>query len=420
MSQMIDIVLLRIMKYRKDFEKLNRSITAQTVDPKTKALLDSFGKYFDKFPNHEQIDLQVFLPRFKSWHPGMTEEQFNVYVGILRTIKEDVDEETRGGILSSLYELDLGTQIANAVASYEAGELKTPLPILVGQYLDTYKMQIGAKAVMWNDTPIEELLAEDLDESGIKWRLQTLNECMRPMRPGDFGIIAGRPDKGKTSFLSSEVTFMAKQLPEDKNIIWLNNEGVSGRIVKRLYQSALGVTITELVELNKEGKLKKLYEEQVGRVDKIRVIDIHGMHVGQVETILEQSNPGIVLYDMIDNIRGFGSEARTDLQLEEMYKWARERCVKYSCIGLATSQISADGDGMQFPGLSMLKDSKTGKQGACDFQLMIGASNDQNLEYSRYLSLPKNKLRRDNAPGDPHAEVKFKPSISRYEDIGIE
>jgi replicative DNA helicase len=121
---------------------------------------------------------------------------------------------------------------------------------------------------------------------------------------------------------------------------------------------------------------------------------------------------------MIDNIRGFGSEARTDLQLEEMYKWARERSVKYDAIGLATSQISAEGDGLQFPTLSMLKDSKTGKQGACDFQLMIGASNDPNLEYSRYLSLPKNKLRRDGQPSDPRCEVRFQPNLARYEDIG--
>lgn len=210
---------------------------------------------------------------------------------------------------------------------------------------------------------------------------------------------------------------MAGQLPEDRNIIWLNNEGMSGRIVKRLYQSALGLTITELVELNQKKKLKAAYEKVVGRLDRIRVVNIHGMHVGQVDAIMEHSNPGIVIYDMIDNIRGFGEAARTDLQLEQMYQWAREQCVKYSCIGLATSQISADGKGLQFPTQDMLKDSKTGKQGACDFQLMIGASDDIAYEYSRFLSLPKNKLRRDGHPGDPRCEVQFHPSTSRYEDI---
>ncbi len=419
MSQLIDIVLLRIMKYKADFDKLYRSITTNNIDQKTKALLEAFGKYFEKFPEHEQINLQVFLPRFKQWY-NLSEEQFNIYVGVLRNIQEDVDEATRAGILAELYELDLGTQIANVISEYEAGELDAPLSTAIDRFLDTYKIQMETKAVMWDDTPIEQLLEEDLDDSGIKWRLNTLNECMRPMRPGDFGIIAGRPDKGKTTFLASEMTYMAHQLPPDKNIIWLNNEGMSGRIVKRLYQAALGLPITEMLKIKESGKLRKMYEDVVGRVDRIRVVNVHGRHVGHIETILEQSQPGIVLYDMIDNIKGFGAEARTDLQLEEMYKWARERCVKYSCIGLATSQISAEGDGIQFPGLAMLKDSKTGKQGACDFQLMIGASNAPELEYSRFLSLPKNKLRRDNAPGDPRAEVRYNPQIVRYEDIGME
>lgn len=414
---MLDIVLLRIMKYRKDFLTLRPSIAPGSVDEKTKTLLDDFGTYFKKFPAHEKIDLQVFLPRFRLWHRGMTDEQFASYVAMLKTITQDVDDETKAGILADLYEVGLATKIANACSQYELGELEFPISDLVTAAVDEYNINIGAKAAMWNDTPIEDLLREDIDETGIRWRLQSLNNHMRPLREGDFGIIAGRPDKGKTTFLSSEVTFMANQLPEEKNILWLNNEGPSGRIVKRLYQSALNLSITELVALAEKKKLKGLYEKAVGRLDRIRVIDIHGFHVGQVEALLERNDPGVILYDMIDNIRGFGTEARTDLQLEEMYKWARERAVKHKCIGLATSQISAEGEGMQYPGLSTLKDSKTGKQGACDFQLMIGASNAEGMEYSRFLSLPKNKLRRDGVSGDPHCEVMFKPSTARYEDV---
>lgn len=414
---MIDIVLLRIMKDRKEYKKLIHSIPAGSLDAKTQALLADFGKYFDKFKEHKAIDLQVFLPRFKGWHPDMDEEVFNTYVGVLRNAQEEVDEATKSGILTELYEADAAMKVANVCSEYNAGDLAVPIADKIGSIMDEYKININAKSSKWDDTDIDELLKEDLNNEGIKWRMNTLNECMRPLRGGDFGIIAARPDKGKTTFLASEVTFMASQLPPDKNIIWLNNEGKSSPIIKRLWQSALGVTISELVKLNQEGKLKDMYRDVVGRLDRIRVFNIHGRNTSQVETIIEQSNPGIILYDMIDNINGFGSAARTDLQLEQMYQWARERSVKYDAIGLATSQISNDGCGQQFPTLGMLKDSKTGKQGACDFQLMIGASDAPDLAYSRYLGLPKNKLRRDGAPGDPRGEVQFKPSLARYEDI---
>jgi replicative DNA helicase len=417
---MLDIILLRIMRYRKEYLRLHRTVGEGTVDPKTKAILNDFGKYFEKFPEHDVVDMQVFLPRFKQWHPNLTDEQLLVYTGMLRQINEDVDECTREGVLHDLYELDLATNIANALKRFEDGDLDTPISTVIAAAVDAYKINRGSKEVPWNETPIEDLLREDLNNEGLQWRLNCLNESMRPLRVGDFGIIAARPDKGKTSFLASEITHMAGQLSNDKNVIWLNNEGSSNPIRKRIYQAALNKTITELSELASESKskLQSMYAEVVGRADKIRVLDIHGWHVGQVEAVLEQSNPGVVVFDMMDNIRGFKSDAgRTDQRLEAIYQWGREKCTQYGFIGLASSQISSEGKNTPFPALDLLKESKTAKQGACEFQIMIGSVDDANLENMRYIGIPKNKLARDGAPKDPKAEVVFKARQARYEDI---
>jgi replicative DNA helicase len=413
----IDVQLLRILKHHNEFKRLYHSIPENVMAAETRAVLEDFKKYFAKFPKHDTIDMTVFLPMFKRMHPGMNDEKFNSYKKILLNAMKEADDDTRSGIFQHINEIAAATDIANMLAEYEDGNV----PDLMGAVqarVDTYKVNIGAKADSWINTPIEVLLEDEINDEGIRWRLSCLNESMRGLRGGDFGIIAGRPDKGKTTFITSEVTHMAKQLPKDRNILWLNNEGPGKRILPRLYQSALGLTMSEMLALNKEKRLVSEYKKAIGgRTDRIRVFDVHGFHVGQIELILEQNNPGIVVYDMIDHIRGFQSEARTDLQLEEMYKWARERSVKYDCIGLATSQISNEGDGLQFPSLGMLKDSKTGKQGACDFQLMIGASNDPGLAPVRWLGLPKNKLRREGAKGDPRAEVQFQPQIARYADV---
>jgi replicative DNA helicase len=251
--------------------------------------------------------------------------------------------------------------------------------------------------------------------------LNALNNSTRPLRPGDFGIVAGRPDQGKTTFITSEATYWAPQLPEDMNVIWLNNEGPGDRIIPRLYQSALGISMSDMKLMHSEGKLVDAYRAKIGgRLDKIRVFDIHGKTTGMVANILEENKAGIAIFDMIDNIHGFGDAARTDLMLEKMYQWARELMVRLNCIGIATSQISQDGDDMRFPALPMLKDSKTGKQGACDFQLMIGSISDPAFQYSRFLSLPKNKLMRPDGKKDPKAEVQFDPVRARYEDMTME
>lgn len=426
---MIDVILLRVMRKRQDFFKLRDLIPKSNLDPKTVAILDDFEKYFAKFPSHKEVDMTTFIPRFQAWHPGMKDELFNQYKAVFINSMAEADEDQRKNIMYELAELEMMTKLANIAERHNDGDVADAFHE-VNTTMDAYRQRLGLRAIQFIDTPIGELLQDEFDDSGISWRLHCLNGSMRRLRPGDFGIIAGRPDKGKTTFVTDQVTFFAPQLPQDRNIIWLNNEGPGRRIIPRLYQSALNYSMDDMKAAqmrhdskgrldNKHSELVDSYAAAVGRLDRIRIIDVHGFATGQIEAILEESNPGVIVYDMIDNIKGFGNEARTDLQLEEMYKWARERSVKYDCIGLATSQISNDGDGMQFPTLGMLKDSKTGKQGACDFQLMIGASNDQGLQGSRFLGLPKNKLRRPDGPSDPRAEVIFDGVRARYKDIPV-
>lgn len=408
------------MRRRSDYNKLIALVPkAAHLDAQTVSILDDFGKYYDKFPSHQEIDMATFLPRFKAWHPGMKDETFNQFKAVLLNATKDPDDDQRNNITQELAEIDMVTRLANIAERHADGD-EPEVFYAISTVLDDYRKQLGIKSTAWIDTPIGDLLKDEFDDSGLRWPLDCLNRSMRGLRPGDFGIIAGRPDKGKTTFLTHIVTHFAPQLPEERNIIWLNNEGPGRRIIPRMYQSALNYSMDDMKREHTAGNLVDAYRALIGgRLDKIRVIDVHGMHVGQIESILEENNPGVVVADMIDNIKGFGSEARTDLALEEMYKWFRERCVKFDMIGLGASQISNDGDGQQFPTLGMLKDSKTGKQGACDFQLMIGASNDANLSGMRFLGLPKNKLRRADAPGDPRAEVIFDGVRARYRDVPI-
>ena len=106
---------------------------------------------------------------------------------------------------------------------------------------------------------------------------------------------------------------------------------------------------------------------------------------------------------MIDNIEftHIKSDDRTDQALEKMYQWARVLGVKYHFPVIATSQISAEAEqnrnSMMWPSQGMLKDSKTGKQGAADLIIMIGRSDDITsaaVRNARFISTPKNKLAR--------------------------
>lgn len=413
---MLDLTLLRVLKYRKQFLKLRGRIPDGAVDAQTQAILKDYEKYFHKFPEHDRIDFNTFLPLFRAWHSSLKDDKRSLLEAIITKADKDVEKDVKDEVMKTLLELRLANSMATTLDQFDTGELSN-----IYQHMDKelrmFKSDVGISDALYIDDDISDIINDMKDDTGLQWRLSCLNESLRPLQPGDWGIIAGRPDTGKTSFIASELTYMAPQLNNDKNIVWLNNEGIGRNLYMRIYQAALGITRDKLFELNDKKLLVPVYKKVIGRVDKIRVVDIHGKDNFQVEQIIEGNNAGIVVFDMLDNVRGFGDAARTDIGLEKMYQWGRELMVSTGCIGLATSQISGDGEGLQFPSMSMLKDSKTGKQGASDFQLMIGASLDPGYASTRWISVPKNKLRKDSGPADPRCAVHYDSKRSRYEDM---
>lgn len=249
---------------------------------------------------------------------------------------------------------------------------------------------------------------------------------------GDFTVTHN------TTFCASELTYMASQVDglypgEKRSILWFNNEGPGKRIVTRCFQAALNATMEDLVKLSNTpadeefAHYRTMVRQQYaaalgGRPGALRIFDIHDMWNHEVEDIMKLHKPAAVVFDMVDNIK-FGGAVnnngqRTDQLLESMYQWARLMGVKHDCAVLANSQISADGDGLQYPTLPMLKDSKTGKQGAADVIITLGTVNDPMLVNSRYIGTTKNKKVRTGVPASPMTEVQFDGARGRYKENG--
>jgi replicative DNA helicase len=427
----LDLTLLRVLKYRDRLLRLLRSVPAHVLDPLTKTLLADMQQFFIAHPDVERLPQAEFFTLFKLNHPTLTPEQTATYEHLLKQVQEDVPPELEATLMERLVAADVAYETAAILQRWNQGD-EVELYAALREQVERYESETNRKVVVpWVTTTIADLLSEEANDTGLHWRLDCLNLSMRPLRGGDFGIVAARVDQGKTSFLTSELTFMAPQIARmynnERSIIWLNNEGPGKRIIQRCYQSALDLTVPELVERVQQKATKpgfnhlldQQYAEAMGgRIDMIKVMDIHDFQSHHVEDIIRKVPAGLVVWDMIDNVRFSGASAnggeRTDQMLEAMYQWVRVLSVKYDIPMLATSQSSVDAAGLQFPLLHMLKDSKTGKQGAAEFQLMIGSSNDPGLAASRFLGLPKNKLHRSGGPKDPRCEVIFDGERGRY------
>lgn len=404
---------------------MRRAVPDSALGEVTQVILKDYGRFYNEFPDVQKIERDSFWLWFKTFaHPKLNKEALEKYERIVLEISKPVPLEVEAGLKERLVAADVATTLADLLERYNEGD-EINLGSSLRDVVDKWENETDKKVkTPWVRDHIDELLADDAGDRGFKFRLPDINLVMRGLIPGDFGIIAARPDVGKTTFLTDNLTFFADQLEEvfpgeDRNILWFNNEGPGRRIKKRQYQSALNATYTDLLDRQKAGTLVKDYAKAVGGdEDNIRIFDIHDFWNYEVEDIIRQHNAGIIVLDMIDNIKFGGSVnnngQRTDQLLEAMYQWGRVLAVKHDCIVLCTSQISADGENLRFPTLSMLKDSKTGKQGAADFIMTIGFNSDE--KDTRYLGLTKNKLAREGGPKTLQLSVIFDGQRGRYRE----
>ena len=422
------MTLLRLCTERDRFQRLVPEVPSDGLDESTVTVLNALRAYYKEFPDTKYLPIDIF----KAWAnefklKSLADDKRSLVNLFIDRMGEPVPKEAEQGMIERLLSLEYATSVLTKVIKWNDGG-EFDLLDSVSQLGEGIAVRMDRKArlPLVHESP-EDLMKMDEDQTGITFRLSALRSSFRPMRGGDFGIYAMRPDAGKTTFLSSESSFWLPQLDkvwpgENRTGIWLNNEGPGKRIKQRWYQSALGATIPEMVEWAKDKSLSRRIQDALDGMglDRMLFYDIHDFTSGEVEAIIKQSNPGFVIFDMIDNIRFSGDLTnggqRTDQILEAMYAQARNWCVRYDCIGVAASQISADGDGMQYPTQSMLKDSKTGKQGACDFIIMGGKLNDPAMESFRYIGAPKNKLHRPGGKKDPRAEVSFDAERARFND----
>ena len=420
----IDISLLQLLKHRKEYDRLHKVVNSRTIDVRTQTILKDFGKFFTQVPECKRIPCTgEFLTYFTQVaHRKLSEADLAIYTNILTRVEQDVPEGTRELLLHRLTEADFALKLMDTLMLYDAEE-EIDVPSTVEHLLEQWQSQTNRALNIPEVQADESLFDDDVHNTGFRWRTPCLNEHMRPLRGGDFVICAGRPDKGKTTFVADNLTYMAPQVDtmypeENRNIVWLNNEGPGKRILKRCVQSALGLPTSELVKLAEQGILWDRYAEALG-MDKTRfkVLDIHGFKAWQVEELLRQLNPALVVFDMIDNVNFDGliinGGNRQDSILEGMYQWARELGVKFNCPIIATSQISGDGDDVPYPMLSMLKDSKTGKQGAADVIITIGANSNAGAN-TRFIGMTKNKLALEGMPMSPRREMQLDGACGRY------
>lgn len=267
-----------------------------------------------------------------------------------------------------------------------------------------------------SDTDLDTIIQSVHGTLGLRWRLDCLNKSLGSLRPGDFGFIFARPETGKTTFLASEVSgFLQSPSLGERAVVWFNNEEDGNKVILRVYQAYFGVTSD--VIFSNVPYYRAAFQEQVG--NRFKFFDAATIGKRDIEQVVAKYNPGLVVYDQIDKVKGFSND-REDLRLGAIYQWARE-LAKKSHAAIGVCQADGHAEGVRYLTMEHVANAKTAKQAEADFIIGLGRSNDDGLEYARFINISKNKLLGDDDSiakfRHGRFEVLIRPEIARYEDV---
>ncbi len=335
---------------------------------------------------------------------------YHAYLDLLS--KAEVSDYVIHDFLVKIKQRDLAEKLATI--SFEFVEGRKTFDDIKQTYEKFSKIDDEVKEVEFVTDDLETLYHETVTTPGLRWRLGSLNRMLGSLRKGDFGFIFARPETGKTTFLASEVTNFATQT--DKPILWFNNEEQGNKVMIRCYQAALGVSLNTLMRDRNEAK-RRYFEKTKGN---IRIFDDASIYRRQVEELCNRYEPGLVIFDQIDKLKGFDGD-REDLRLGSVYQWAREIAKRY-CPVIGVSQADGQGEGVKWLTMAHVANAKTSKQAEADFIIGIGKTNDSGMEFVRHINISKNKLHgdEDSVAEQRHGrtDVIIDPQVARYKDIG--
>ena len=284
------------------------------------------------------------------------------YTGVFDALrKNESSEASTRKLIKGLQQARLLRELS--LLAYDAAEGRKPL-----SDVSTFLKQLEEpedvsdhKDYEFVTDDLEVLANERLSQPGLRWRMRTLNESLGSLRKGNFGFVFARPETGKTTFLASEVSYMATQIPTEAGpVLWFNNEQVGSEVMLRIYQSTLGVDNVQLFR-DLPGNRKKYHDITGG---KIKLIDQASITWKQIEKICEKYQPSLVVFDQIDKIKGFDAD-REDLRLGAIYIWARELAKTY-CPVIGVCQADGSGEGQRWLTMANVANAKTSKQAEAD------------------------------------------------------
>jgi len=428
MTALVDeLATLRLLGNRARFERYNRHLNRELLTDHVVRAVNDLGVYYRNNPTVDDVDWDVFATWWKhDKHASINATDRQMFELLIENVTKlpapiSGSEEV---LVSAWAKAEMLTRTADTIVKARDGILKAPPDEAIEKLVTEYRTTIGkltqaaesGESVYLEQSSVEYTANNAI---GYNWRTEDLNVGLGPIRAGDFILVGGRPEYGKTSFIISETTHMLHGT--DKKILWINNEEGGNRLMLRHLTCILNKT-AQVVRTDLPRALQAIGTQAYGEWARERVCirNAHTMSMSEIEALVEQQNPDILILHRLDKLPDpMGGKHTNDVQrLGHIALWARKMAAAPRVV-IGVVQADTTASNQLFVYDNQLYGSKTLVPAESDAIITIGAEDPYSPK--RGIHLPRNKL--DGGPMTQEAkrhgffEVEFDHRTGRYKSI---
>lgn len=389
------------------WQQYGYKITEDFFPDELKSLFRTLKYCHKKYENSVSLD-ELEAIHF-SIHPSMTNSNRTIVKEVVQTLSQFTDTNFNSDVVKDLINAAWKQEICNRIVdtACRISESRDD-----ADWSDITKLVSQAtkdltEAKEYDSISLVELIdiQEEITDDRWVFNLDELQSATDGLPKTGFGIVAARPEGGKTAFWLSLVCSVNGFIHQGAKVhVWRNEETYT-MVARRVLACTLGVPYEDAhhhIEKYKDtlaavpGELKILKDDVTAGAD-----------IKDVEEYLinNQGNIDILVVDQIDNINFNGSSANDDhAALGKLYAKMRELANMYGVSIIGITQAGAEAEGKRFYGFNELYGSKTNKAAMGDYVFCIGAqarNADEPDNGFRYLNFAKNKLK------GPHRAITY-------------
>lgn len=402
---MSDHALVGLFLTRRDiYDKFESTVPSHLIEPESQVVIDDIGAWYKANPHATEIvpkniaEFWEFLKLVR--HANIAHDKLVAIKELVKRGIEAAPGANAAQLLKSLVLRDHAGRVAEKCDRYSAGDTSFDLFNEMMDDVELAQKEAGVHVHHSQELVLDLNVMLDAVtnlKGGLHWKSPSLESALGPIRQGNFVMLAGFVDSGKSTLATSELAFMASQLPAGKKALLFTNEEDSKRVGTRIMQCGLEWSLDDM-NRNRELTTNNYDKMMGGDHDKIVVVHADDAPItpGLIRKKLREYDVGLMVFDQLYKIKGFKRYGDDKLgQLQDIFEYGRQLAKQY-CPVIAVHQARGDANGCQKIEMHQLAGSQQAMQGELDAIVTIG----RDLAYPnmRYLYVPKNKL---PTPGDP-------------------